>query len=337
MTLTMKKLFALLLLTASLAAHADAPVYGVELQGFEYPVPVLQFAFKSQGQSMHMAYLDYQPAKPNGHAVVLLHGKNFCAATWHDTAVMLQQAGLRVIVPDQIGFCKSAKPDNYSYSFAGLAENTRALLKSLQINKATVIGHSMGGILATRYALMYPAEVNQLVMINPLGLEDWKALGVPALSFEQWNARELAFTDERLRNYERSTYYAGEWKDEYEPWVQMIAGMFRGPGKETVARHSALVYQMIFEQPVLHEFADIKVPTQLMIGVKDTTALGKDLVQEPLKSQLGNYRAMSLRAVKAIPGARLVLFPDLGHAPQMQNFERFKNALLNNLVVLEKD
>jgi pimeloyl-ACP methyl ester carboxylesterase len=46
---------------------------------------------------------------------------------------------------------------------------------------------------------------------------------------------------------------------------------------------------------------------------------------------------MSLRAVKAIPGARLVLFPDLGHAPQMQNFERFKNALLNNLVVLEKD
>jgi len=32
-----------------------------------------------------------------------------------------------------------------------------------------------------------------------------------------------------------------------------------------------------------------------------------------------------------------VLFPDLGHAPQMQNLERFKNALLNNLVVLEKD
>ena len=148
MTLTMKKLLALLLLSASLAVQADAPVYGPELQGFDYPAPVLQFTFKTQGQDMHMAYLDYQPVKPNGHAVVLLHGKNFCAATWHDTAMMLQQAGLRVIVPDQIGFCKSAKPDNYSYSFASLAENTRALLKSLQINKATVIGHSMGGMLA---------------------------------------------------------------------------------------------------------------------------------------------------------------------------------------------
>jgi pimeloyl-ACP methyl ester carboxylesterase len=113
--------------------------------------------------------------------------------------------------------------------------------------------------------------------------------------------------------------------------------MFRGPGKQTVARHSALVYEMIFEQPVLHEFAQLKVPTLLMIGVKDTTALGKDLVQEPLKSQLGNYRAMSLRAVKTIPGARLVLFPDLGHAPQTQNFDRFKTALVNSLVALNKD
>jgi pimeloyl-ACP methyl ester carboxylesterase len=337
MTLPMKKLLALLCLTAALSVHADAPVYGPELQGFDYPAPVSSFHFKAQNQAMHMAYLDYQPTQANGHAVVLLHGKNFCAATWHDTAQLLQQAGFRVIVPDQIGFCKSTKPDNYSYSFAGLANNTHALLKSLKIDKATVIGHSMGGMLATRYALMFPQEVTQLVMVNPLGLEDWKALGVPSLSVDQWYARELEFTDERLRNYERNNYYAGEWKDEYEPWVQMIAGMFRGPGKQTVAKHSALVYEMIFEQPVLHEFAQLKVPTLLMIGVKDTTALGKDLVQEPLKSQLGNYRAMSLRAIKTIPGARLVLFPDLGHAPQTQNFDRFKIALVNSLVALDKD
>ena len=337
MTHPMKKLFASLCMTAALSAHADAPVYGAELQGFDYPAPVASFTFTAQGQSMHMAYLDYQPTQANGHAVVLLHGKNFCAATWHETAQMLQQAGFRVVVPDQIGFCKSAKPDNYNYSFAGLANNTHALLQSLKIDKVTVIGHSMGGMLATRYALMYPQEVTQLVMVNPLGLEDWKALGVPALSVDQWYERELGFTDERLRNYERSNYYAGEWKDEYEPWVQMIAGMFRGPGKQTVARHSALTYEMIFEQPVLHEFAQISVPTLLMIGLKDTTALGKDLVQEPLKSQLGNYKAMSLRAVKTIPGARLVMFPDLGHAPQTQNFDRFKTALVNSLVALDKD
>ena len=54
MTLTMKKLLALLLLSASLAVQADAPVYGPELQGFDYPAPVLQFSFKTQGQDMHI-------------------------------------------------------------------------------------------------------------------------------------------------------------------------------------------------------------------------------------------------------------------------------------------
>jgi pimeloyl-ACP methyl ester carboxylesterase len=264
-----------------------------------------------------------------------MHGKNFCAATWHATALVLQKAGMRVIVPDQIGFCKSSKPIGYEYSFAELASNTRALLKSLKIEKATIVGHSMGGMLATRYALMYPEAVTQLVLVNPLGLEDWKALGVPTLSEDQWYARELNQTDERMRNYQLKTYYANEWKPEYEPWVQMIAGMYRGPGKETVARHSAQAYVMIFHQPVLYEFPNIKVPTLLLIGEKDTTAIGRDMASEPIKYTMGNYRALSLKAVKTIPGAQLVLFPDLGHAPHVQNPDRFHTALVNQLVALE--
>jgi pimeloyl-ACP methyl ester carboxylesterase len=333
----MKKILALMCMAISCGAQADAPVYGPELQGFDYPAPVSHFHFIAQRQPMQMAYLDYQPAKPKGPVVVLMHGKNFCAATWHDTAVVLQQAGLRVIVPDQVGFCKSSKPISYDYSFIELAENTHALLKSLKINKATVVGHSMGGMLATRYALMYPSEVTQLVMVNPLGLEDWKALGVPLPDLAQWHARELQQTDERMRNYQQATYYANEWKPEYEPWVQMIAGMYRGPGKETVAWHSALTYMMIIDQPVLYEFPKVNVPTVLLIGEKDTTAIGRDLAPEPLKSTLGNYRALSLKAIKTIPSARLVLFPDLGHAPHVQNPERFQTALVNSLVALEDD
>ena len=57
-----------------------------------------------------MAYMDVKPAAPNGHIVVLLHGKNFCAATWQGTIATLTAAGYRVIAIDQIGFCKSSKP-----------------------------------------------------------------------------------------------------------------------------------------------------------------------------------------------------------------------------------
>jgi len=330
----MKKIHALIVLLVSLAARADLPVYGPQLQGFEYPAPVRYFEFIAAKQPITMVYLDYPAAKPDAPVVVLLHGKNFCAATWHETALSLQQAGMRVIAPDQVGFCKSSKPLNYDYSFEELANNTHALLASLKIRQATVMGHSMGGMLATRYALKFPKEVTQLVMINPLGLEDWKVKGVPLPTLAQWHERELAQTDERMRNYQKSTYYANVWKPEYEPWIQMIAGMYRGPGKETVAWHSALTFMMIVDQPVLYEFPQLKVPTLLLIGEQDTTAIGRDLAPEPLKSALGNYREMSLAAVKTIPNAKLVLFPELGHAPHVQNPPRFQTALLSGLVAL---
>ena len=178
------------------------PAYGPELQGFNYPAPVEQFDFTSQGVALQMAYMDIKPAHANGRTAVLLHGKNFCAATWDATIIVLSDAGYRVIAPDQIGFCKSSKPEHYQYSFQQLARNTHALLASLGVTDATMIGHSTGGMLAIRYALMYPHETQQLVLVNPIGLEDWKAKGVPSLSVDQWYERELKTTADGIRRYE---------------------------------------------------------------------------------------------------------------------------------------
>ena len=178
-------------------AADDEPGYGSQLEGFEYPWPPAHFSFTSQGEALDMAYLDVKPAKPNGRVAVLLHGKNFCAATWQDTIVVLSEAGYRVIAPDQIGFCKSTKPAHYQYSFQQLAENTHALLASLGISRATIIGHSTGGMLGMRYALMYPNDAEQLVLVNPIGLEDWKAKGVPWQSIDAWYQQDLKTTADR--------------------------------------------------------------------------------------------------------------------------------------------
>ncbi len=311
--------------------QAAEPAYGPELEGFDYPFPVQRFAFTSQRQPLQMAYLDLQPERPNGRTAVLLHGKNFCAATWEGTLRFLQQQGFRVIAPDQIGFCKSSKPASYQYSFQQLAHNTKALLATLGVRRAVLIGHSTGGMLATRYALMFPEAVEQLVMINPIGLEDWKAEGVPALSIDQWHAREQQVSAERIRQYERHTYYAGDWQPDYERWVQMLAGMYRGPGRDSVAWHSALLYDMIFTQPVLYEFGRLQVPTLLLVGEKDNTAIGKDIAPPEVKARLGLYPQLARKAAAAIPGARLVLFPELGHAPQIQDPARLHRALLDGL------
>ncbi|PLR61693.1 alpha/beta hydrolase [Pseudomonas sp. QC2] len=322
------------LLTAT-AAPAFAATYGPELQGFEYPYPLKHFAFQSQGKSLQMGYMDV-PAKgqANGRSVVLMHGKNFCGATWEGSIKALSDAGYRVIAPDQIGFCSSSKPDHYQYSFQQLALNTHQLLEKLGVQKATLLGHSTGGMLATRYALMYPEQTEQLAMVNPIGLEDWKALGVPSLSVDQWYERELKVSAEGIRNYQLNTYYVGRWKPEYERWVDMYAGLSNGPGHTQVAWNSALIYDMIFTQPVYYEFKDLQMPTLLLIGTSDNTAIGKDIAPPAVKATLGDYAVLGKQVAKLIPHATLVEFPGLGHAPQMEEPAQFHKALLQGLNAL---
>jgi len=313
------------------ALALGASAYGPELQGFDYPYPVAQFEFSSQRQKMHMAYMDVHPKQENDRTVVLLHGKNFCAATWQATIETLVAAGYRVLAPDQTGFCKSTKPAHYQYSFQQLARNTHALLISLGIRRCTLVAHSTGGMIAVRYALMYPNETQQLVLVDPIGLEDWKALGVPSISLDDWYARELKTNADAIRNYERDTYYAGQWRPEYEQWVQMLAGLNAGPGKQLVAWNSAAIYDMIYTQPVIYEFPQISVPTVLMIGDKDTTAIGKDLAPAALRATLGRYPELGKRAAATIPHAKLIEFPELGHAPMIQDPAAFHKALVNAL------
>jgi pimeloyl-ACP methyl ester carboxylesterase len=315
------------------SAAEDEQAYGAQLQGFEYPWPVAHFAFTSQGEALDMAYMDVKPTAgaANGETVVLLHGKNFCAATWQDTIAALTAGGYRVIAPDQIGFCKSTKPSHYQYTLQQLAGNTRALLASLGIDHVTIIGHSLGGMLGMRYALTFPADVKLLILVDPIGLEDWKAKGVPWQSVDAWYQQELKTTAASIRDYQRATYYAGTWDEKYERWVQMLAGLYRGPGREIVAWNAALIDDMAFTQPVYYEFEHISPPVRLMVGDKDTTAVGKNLAPPAVRATLGNYPVLAKSAVARMPHAQLIEFPEFGHSPQIQAPAIFHKALFGFL------
>lgn len=327
---------AILAATFAFGAHAQTPTpdYGPQLERFPYPYEVKRFPLQTQGQALEMAYMDIQPARANGRTAVLLHGKNFCGATWIDTIEALSREGYRVVVPDQIGFCKSSKPNAYHYSFHQLAHNTRALLDSLKIDRSVVVGHSMGGMLAARYALQFPQATHALVMVNPIGLEDWKAKGVPYRPVEQWYQQELKTSAEGIKKYQLATYYANKWRPEYDKWVEMSAGMYTGEGKAVVAWNQALTYDMIYTQPVVYEFGQISSPTLLMIGEQDNTAPGKDGAPPAVAKTLGDYKALGPATAQAIPGAKLVTFPDLGHSPQVQDSARFHERLVKELAAI---
>ncbi len=174
------------------------------------------------------------------------------------------------------------------------------------------MGHSMGGMLAMRYVISFPGETSALVLVNPIGLEDWKAKGVPFAPIDQLFEREQQTSFETVKQYQQSTYYAGDWKPEYDRWVNMLVGMYRGAGGRLVAWDQALTSDMIFTQPVVYELELISVPTLLMIGLKDTTAIGKDRAaardrqdaRQLSRPRLGSPAAHQERDPGVVPRAR---------------------------------
>ncbi|HWA70765.1 MAG TPA: alpha/beta hydrolase [Polyangiaceae bacterium] len=306
------------------------PRFDAELSGSSYPFPVSYFEFTSQRQPLRMAYLDVAAEKPNGRTVLLLHGKNFSAAYWEPTIRLLTSHGFRVIAPDQIGFGKSSKPQSYQFSFQALAENTRALLDRAGVARVAVVGHSMGGMLATRFALQFASRTEKLALVSPIGLEDWRRFVAPR-SVDEWYASELKATPDSIRAYQTKAYYGGQWKPEYEPLIAFAAGWTQHPDYPKVAWCSALTYDMIFNQPVLYEFPDVRVPALLIVGLRDRTALGKDWATPDVAAKLGDYTLLGKRAAAAIPNAKLVEFDGTGHLPQVEAFDRYSAALLNFL------
>ena len=175
--------------------------YDADLTNYQYPYPVQFISLNIQSETLKMAFMDVKPANANGHVVVLLHGKNFNGAYWGQTAKVLAETGYRVIIPDQIGFGKSSKARHIQYSFQLLCQNTRAILDTLGIQKICILGHSMGGMVATRFALMYPELIEKFILENPIGLEDWK-VKVPYLSVDQWYQAELKQDYNSFKKYE---------------------------------------------------------------------------------------------------------------------------------------
>jgi len=97
------------------------PALGICLEEYEYPYPVRFLPLTNDLQQVTMGYMDIPPgAGPNGKTAVLMHGKAFGGYYFRNVIEALAGSGYRVVVPDQIGWGKSPKPDVH-YSFQQLA------------------------------------------------------------------------------------------------------------------------------------------------------------------------------------------------------------------------
>jgi pimeloyl-ACP methyl ester carboxylesterase len=272
----------------------------INLEDVPYPHPVSYLSFTLEGQDVRMAYMDIAASGvPNGRAVILLHGMNFFAETWAATIEILRKEGFRVVAIDQIGFGRSSKPI-VPYSFSLHAANTKRLLDHLGIATTDVVTHSMGGMIASRFAASYPAAVGRLAMINQIGLTD-------ARGTRPWRETAEVYRASLGRDYAEilagmRAYYVS-WKPEYMKYVRIHYGWTRSGDWPRLAMVRALHQQAIYADPVVADWPRIKARTLVIGGEKDGP----------------NFPALAKQVVAALPNGQLYLIPNVGHNP---HFER---------------
>jgi pimeloyl-ACP methyl ester carboxylesterase len=328
--MSIKNAFLFFLLLFSIKASAQrTDTLSINLENVKYAYPVKYLPIQAEGQDLRMAYMDVAPTQnANGRTVVLLHGKNFGGYYWTNVIKALTGRGFRVVVPDQIGFGKSSKAFIH-YSFHQMAAWNKKLLDTLGIPKAVILGHSMGGMLATRFALMYPQATEKLLLENPIGLEDYRQF-IPYVTTDAQYKTELKATAESVRKYYQSSYFVA-WKPEYEELVRIAGGVTLSADYPRSAKVAAMTFTMIYEQPVVQEFNNLRVPTVLFIGKEDKTIVGKGLLTPDQQVLHGQYRFLGKQTAAKIPGAKLIEFENCGHIPHMEVQTEFIVALLGSL------
>jgi pimeloyl-ACP methyl ester carboxylesterase len=300
---------------------------GIGLEEYEYPYPVTFLPLTNDLQQVQMAYMDIAPkAQPNGKTVVLFHGKAFGGYYFQDVIETLTSSGYRVVAPDQIGWGKSSKPDIH-YSFQLLAASTAALLDHLGVGKVAVLGHSTGGMTATRFTLMNPDGVTHLVLEDPLGLADYRT-GIPPQSEETLYQHELHWTDPTvIRGYVKG-YFVHPDPKVWEPLADILVRVTLSPDYPRWARAAALTFQMIYQQPVRYEYHQIAPPVLLIVGADDHVVPLGQYAEPAEAARLGDFVALSAAAAEDIPRATRVVIPECGHIPHLEHPDQFFARLL---------
>ncbi|MFW5905018.1 MAG: alpha/beta fold hydrolase, partial [bacterium] len=295
----------------------DWGVTAIDYSNVPYPYPVEFLPVEVYGQDLRMAYMDAPPTgTPNGRTVVLFHGMNFFGAVFGDTMERLTEAGFRAIAIDRLGYGRSSKPV-MQYNLHIPARNTRRLLDHLGVDQAAIVGHSMGGMVASRFAMTYPERTSHVVMVNQIGLSDQR----PEREWSEPTAGDpeditpQEYYESVLRSHQR--YYVAGWDNEYLEWVKYPFGLIYSGEFPRWLEMRARQGQILFEDEVVYDWQHIDSKA-LVIGGAD----------DPLSA---DFAAEARNVAEELQNAQLILYDDVGHAPAFEIPERFHSDLIEFL------
>lgn len=241
----------------------------------------------------------------SGPVVVLLHGLGGNTANWAFNIAPLAQK-YRVIVPDQIGFGKSDKPI-INYRIATYVDFLDAFLRELKIERASLVGNSMGGWVGAAYAIAHPEKVEALVLVDAAGFGF--APGFDTDQLIKLNPSTRAGMKELVSRvfYNKMIFMSDAFIDS-----SMAARINAGDGYTIRSITESIIRREDFLD---NRLSAIKQPTLIIWGREDGLL--------PLSD--------GQRFQKEIANSQLVIFDQCGHVPQVEKAADFNTAVLKFL------
>jgi len=239
----------------------------------------------------------HRPAPGSGPPVLLIHGYLTSHWEWRQVVKPLADAGFDVIAPDLPGHGESDRPRDFTYGIAGFSEVIIGVMDALDLPRAALFGHSMGGGIAIYTAARHPDRVTRLVLLDascypikmPLTSRIATAPVIGPLLFKG------VFGRRDLKNYFKNQVYRNPALATDELADYLYERMCRPGGKD--ALHATLVS--------LNDLSDVERALRA-IRAPTLVVWGADERLFPVE----NGRRMA----SEIPGARLEIIADCGHA-----------------------
>ena len=294
----------------------EAPAHwGAVSANFEeipYPYPVHFLELNRFQQDIRLAYMDVPPSgRENGQTVFIQHGMNFYSEAYTPTIKALSAAGFRVIAVDRIGYGKSTKPI-LPYSFNFVAANMKSLLDELEIDEVAIVGHSMGGMTVSRFAMVYPDITTHVVMVNQIGLTDQRQ----SRSWRDPFAGGGTTTYQSiLRGHQN--YFPLRWPPEHLEFVRRQFGQTMSGEWNRVAQVRRLQGQMLYDDPVVYDWQHIETKALVIGGEED--------------GLVDDFPTLAHNVNNELKNSTILLYPDVGHAPQIEIPDLFHADLIRFL------
>ena len=294
----------------------EAPAHwGAVSANFEeipYPYPVHFLELNRFQQDIRMAYMDVPPTgRANGQTVLWQHGMNFYSEAYTPTLKALSEAGFRVLAVDRIGYGKSSKPI-LPYSFNFVAANMKALLDELDIDEVAIVGHSMGGMTVSRFAMVYPDITTHVVMVNQIGLTDQRQSrpwSDPFAGGGQTTYQSI------LRGHQN--YFPLRWPPEHLEFVRRQFGQTMSGEWPRLAQVRRLQGQMLYDDPVVYDWQHIDTKALVIGGEED--------------GLVDDFPKLARNVANELQNSAIILYPNVGHAPQIEIPDQFHADLIRFL------